>query len=396
MGKLNKFDYLIILMISLLAFGQVGGAFQPIRLLAIALIPFNMVNMKVFAKAGSTKYFLVFWFLYIVLSMMWTPNRAEGVADIVYFLIHFSLFISLYIAATKANNFYVSILLGWCLFIASTLPIAFNELINDVHLKYSKREGGQDVNYGGGVILAKRFAAVTFFNYNTYVTYISMALPFILSMYNYCYNRFAKLLFWGLYLSIVYVLLSNASRGGFLVLGINSVAFLYFNYRYKRISLASLILILAVGTYMAIRNFENIAYQLLARFDGGTSLTDASSRTDIYLTALKATLHTAGMGAGAGGLDNTMSQFTNDITATHNLWLEILAQYGFVIFILFVIFIGRIFIRLVKSKSLDSRTLGYFVVATILPLSIINSGYLTMPTLWIYLASLYTISKLKR
>ena len=161
----NRYDYLIMLIISTIAFGNVGGAFQIIRILAILFLPFLLSNFQFIRANYKLLMFFSFWVLFASLSFLWTTNTSEGVKHFMYLICHILLFLELLFLSKKASNPLKSIMLGWLFFVLITLPIAFNEIINDAHLSYSRSEGSEMHNTGREVY-QKIFASVTFYNYN--------------------------------------------------------------------------------------------------------------------------------------------------------------------------------------------------------------------------------------
>ncbi|MEN9430483.1 MAG: hypothetical protein RJA86_1342, partial [Pseudomonadota bacterium] len=51
--RYNKFDYAIVLMLSLLSFGNLGGAAIPLRVIAIPFFLFLILSSAVRSKKGA-------------------------------------------------------------------------------------------------------------------------------------------------------------------------------------------------------------------------------------------------------------------------------------------------------------------------------------------------------
>ena len=103
-----------------------------------------------------------------------------------------------------------------------------------------------------------------------------------------------------------------------------------------------------------------------------------------------------GAGVGAGGYEYYMerSEYYKGIVNPHNFFLEIFAQYGIVIFSLFIIWLVKILIGFKKSVMLSSnvKRLLYTSVLVIPIIGIINSDSLGNTYWWLYLTSLAIIS----
>lgn len=100
------------------------------------------------------------------------------------------------------------------------------------------------------------------------------------------------------------------------------------------------------------------------------------------------------LGVGAGNFSDTASKMTNNpILVPHNLFIELLSQYGIVVFFTFLLLLFKIFNpkRVFKKREIPN----YILLGSLLvmPLAFtINSVYLNNPYMWIWLASLYCIS----
>src|SRR5690554_6884015 len=170
-SKWNIFDFLLIFTIALLVFGGYGGALQPIRLFSLVTVPFVF---WFYIKYSRNKQILktiravIILYMFLVASLLWTSDVNEGFKEIIYYAIHLNLFLLIIMLFRKAHQPFYSLLVGWALFIFLTQLIAFNEIFFDVHLDLSKFESDKVMN-AGGILVQKKFAAVTFGNYNGYV-----------------------------------------------------------------------------------------------------------------------------------------------------------------------------------------------------------------------------------
>ena len=397
MNQNNRFDYLIILIIALLAFGNVGGAIQPVRFVALASLPYTILQLSrnsIYKQVSNVIWLFAFWYGYSVVSMLWTSDTTEGIKELVYYPSHFALFLLIFVLSQKAANPARSIMIGWIAFFLATVPIALNEIFNNVHLSSAKHDADKMSNMGG-VLFHRKFASVTFGNMNGYTTVLCLALPFVLSIYQFCKKIKYKLLFWATILCMSYIMLINSSRGGILTLAASVAVFLFYAYKRGSLSLPVLFTLILAAIGIFVYYFDDVFFQIAVRVGDGSGFFEDSGRSSIYGVAFEVFLSTWGVGAGIGSIQASMAQFTTGITIAHNLWLEILIQYGVIITIAVLFFGLRIFKRLISHRNNTYSMLGVIAIVGILPMSVINSGYLLMPALWAYLVSLYTISKLK-
>lgn len=401
LNKYNKYDYLIILLLSLLCFGIYGNAFQPVRVFAVLFIPFSIKHLILEVKIRNKfviffSSFCLFWIGYDILSLLWTPaNYFEALKGIFYHIIHFQVFLLLFFFSRKAVCPVKSIMVGWMVFFLLTVPIALVELLLDIHLPIS-RQGSEQMMNLGGIIVQKKFSSVTFFNYNTYITVLCFVLPFLLTYILKANTRKQILFGWVLYAVITYIMLMNASRGGLLVLVISFIVFFisYCKINKKNRYVFSLI-ICFFSLFLYLRFGDVLLEQISYRFYNRSSFLEDIGRFDVYQYSLKIFLETFGIGVGVEGMIPALSSIVGNlgVQISHNIFLELLVQYGVLIFIISISFLWKIFVCALKNKNIYSKTLILIAIITFPIMGIINSGYLLMPSLWLYLSSLYIISR---
>ena len=392
----NKYDRFLIFLISSLAFGNLGGDLQLSRLLGIILTPMMIVRIK---QCKYVSWFLVTFVLfygYALLSIMWTPDKTQGGKELVYFLVHFMIFFEILVFSHFAKNPLKSISTGWIVAVGLTLIVAMWELITDNHLSISKSESGLTSNFGNGFILEHRFAAVTFFNYNGYVAFLSFSMPFI--FYKIRSGNSRNILLKNipvviLLLSIVCIL-CNGSRGGLISTLIMAVILIIMG-RKNLLKSYQLIVFVLLAMVFVMYFGDNIFQIIIARsVDGG--LTDGSSRFVIWDSVLNAVLYTIGMGTGIGGRDAVMRTFTNGNTAPHNLFLEILLEFGVLFLCIFLLFLFDLYKKAKRQTDRDRKILLYMALFAMPVYCIINSGYLLNSYVYAAFASLIVFANYER
>lgn len=393
--KNNKYDYIIIVTIASIIFGLYGGALQPIRLISLFFIPFVFIELyKSIRKSNNAilnkcLIFFLFWYAYSLISLFWIDSLENACKELVYYLLHFNLFILLYLCSIKAINPLKSILFGWLAFFLLSVPIAMNEIINDKHLYLSKLDSDQYLNLGNYGVVSKRFAAVTFGNYNTYVTVLCYFLPFLFTYIIASKNKLSILVGSVCLVILSYILLSNASRGGLICLIITFLVFLYFiNKKYRKKKMYILPLIFSIIAFLIVyygnEMFEQISYRLVVI----NSVFNDESRLGLLKNGFSVFLSTYGVGSGIGGLFESMKSYSNTLYATHNLFMEVLIQYGLVIFLCVMCFVYFIYKCACNTKSLNVKHLLFSSLLSLPFISVINSLYLLLPSTWVFFSCL--------
>lgn len=391
----NKYDIYILLLIVSTIFGTIGGALTAPRLLGILLIPklFGSINRENFICLSSLRSWCVAFYVFALVSMLWTPDKVEGVKELVYYLMHFLIFFEVIVFSRKALSPLQFITIGFALCVLLTSVVGFWELTTDNHLAYSQLDEAKASNMGGE-ILVRNFAAVTFYNPNSYVTYLCFCLPFLLYGFSLEEKLLKRLSFIALVIAIV-LILCNASRGGMFTIVICLAVFFLMSPKNKSLIYSFLVLIGGL-LYILYKYGESILFILTMRLTEGGATTD-DSRFEIWGNALKVLVEYCGFGCGIGGVFAAMKQFAKGgITITHNIFLEVLCQYGVVFCLAFVFFLFKQFKTGLKLLDKKRSVLVSIAIVSFPMTGIINSGYLLDPQLFIVLASIYVFANYER
>lgn len=395
--KNNKYDYFLITLVCLLVFGIYGDSLQPVRIATLASIPFIIYS---FFKTKTTKPIANAFkacgllYLWISISYIWTSDTVQGQKELIYYFTHFSLFLLVLLFYFKANNALKSLTKGWLILISITLVCAFYEIITDLHLSVNLIPDQFKVNIDG-VSYLKKFASVTYGNYNTYILVICMALPFMFG-FLYLKKNFFVQIFTILIIACTYfVILINASRGGILVGSIMLVIWIIFAQKFKvHYKKEKIAILFPIALYVIFNHTGMILEQLFNRVSGGGTFTqNDEGRIELFISAFNAFIEQPFLGTGIGSIENEMENVM--IKLPHNLVLEFLVQFGIIAtfylgFILYVVFRD-----IIKLKSY-SKAILISVLATFPLIIVINSTYLLHPILYVFLASSYCVVYLKK
>ena len=390
--KNNIYDNLLLLFLSLLIFGGIGGSLQPIRIFVILCSPFTfshfLRNRKETFRYQYEIFLFAFWTLYGLITLFWSRIFMNSIKEMLYLILNFFGFLTIIYLANKASNPQNSILKGWLLLFLLTLPIALYELWFDVHLPISFLDKGLIMKIGSQV-LNRKFASVTFGNLNGYNTLLCYMLPFILGFSVKSLSKIQTLFIWLIIFCLSYIIVMNGSRGAVLCLLLGYSVFALFYLKKKGI-LIILSIIILVGIYMSI-NYHEVFVIIAKRFTA-LGLRDPE-RSKILTSGWDAFLRSGMFGIGAGNFMPTMnSVYHLKITAPHNLFLEIGVQYGLVIFLLFMGMILRLFLKQYGNHNKSARFITLAALVMFPLTSIIDSGYILGIGIWLFLASLYVIA----
>jgi O-antigen ligase len=150
------------------------------------------------------------------------------------------------------------------------------------------------------------------------------------------------------------------------------------------LSTALLLLFSLYGAFM----MEHILFRL-----EGRDVFEDTNRIGIWTDALELLLSTGGVGIGVGSLGESMREIGH--TVTHNVFFEILVQFGIVITLVISIFVTKIFIRFYHCSEKAIKMLGYCALISFPFFAVIDSTYMLKPQIWVFIASLYVFSSQK-
>ncbi len=390
----NKYDSYIFLLIASLVAGNLFGAFQVPRVLALLLVvPCLNGFSKVKKAIGEMKNWVLLFLLYSFASCAWNPaGVTEGMVGAIYNIVHVLLFFEIIIFSRFANNPIKSIVCGFLVAFAISAVIAFWELTTDQHLETSKMKEAKASNTGYEIYI-RYFAAATFYNLNTYVMFICLLMPFLFyGIIDRQSGKVARIIFVVATAIAIILILYNGSRGGLLAFLIIAAVYMMFSgFRFKRFSgyVVFLTIIIAIVLY----NYgSSILNTLLIRGEIQGGIED-EGRFVIWGNVIKVVQDYLFMGCGPEGLMYAMEHHAHGGTlASHNLFLEVLSEYGIIFFVLFLFYLFSLFKKINKIVDKQRKMCLYQALLSIPVVGIINSGYLTQPVLWASMASLYVFA----
>lgn len=392
----NKFDLLLTLIPLTLAFGAVGGALQVTRLVGIVLFPLLLSHYRC-AKPFINSYlvWILLFYIFCLVSLVWTPDRSEGVKELFYYFVHFAVFFEIIVFSKKANNALASISKGWLWAVSLTLIVALWEFTTDHHLSYAYDDSDLMMNAGGGMVVQRLFASVTFGNPNAYVTFLCFAFPFLL--YGLLASSNVKNTIWSIVAIILTIvtLLLNASRGGILAMGIMGVIFLIMTPKSKHFNVLIIFFALLLG--VVLYSYKDTIFLVIGLRAADGAMFSDDARSVIWTNALKAFWDTGGIGTGIGGMQKAMAEINKSgIHVTHNMMLEVLLQYGVMFFLVYLCFLVKLALWSLRIKDKPVKTTMMAALIAMPVYTIITSQYLLDPVLFISLSSLIVFANYGR
>ena len=393
----NRYDVILFILAASTCFGNLGGALQVDRLLAILFSPILLYTIQKvgYGYAISIMKVLGMIFLYMCLSFVWTPDREEAFKELFYYPVHFVLLLEIIVFSRLAHKPLKSISRGWlCAVILSSI-VAYWEITTGNHLSIAK-EVSETHNMGGGDILQHMTASVTFNNYNSYVTFLCFSFPWLFYIILDSERGIVeKTLSIAALIVLSIIIIINASRGGLLAILVMLSCYVLMS-RKSRMKTMLLFSIILVTVYLLLSYGEAITAVMASRASGG-GLFEDEARSVIWLNALKTFADTWGFGVGIGGIHEGMAKFAQGgITVTHNMILEILVQYGIVITIVVILFLWRMFKRTFKITDKTRKVVLVMTFFAMPAYLIIDSGYLLNVHFYVFIATIFVFTYYER
>ncbi len=383
------YDILLFLLTACTCFGEFGGALQIDRALAILFLPllFLVIREKGCGYVRNIVVIFSLFYLFCIVSVAWTPDLTEAVKELFYYPVHFALFLEIIAFARYARNPQKSIVSGWLVAVLLCSVVAAWEMMTGNHLSVAKEQADE---YNTGAAVLEHFtASVTFGNYNSFVTFLCYSMPWLFWIL-----MKKEKSFWSMSMTVVAIVsaflftLLNASRGGLISQLVMFFIVLVSSPMTKLKYLLCAISLLLVG-YVLITYGEILTAVMEARLaDGG--MFDGESRYTIWANALNTFWRSWGLGVGIGGMNEAMGQWADgEITVTHNIFLELLLQYGLVFFFVFVLAICKLFRSSLLVSDKRSKVAVLMALLCMPIYGIIDSTYLLKPQLYVLFATIY-------
>jgi teichuronic acid biosynthesis protein TuaE len=314
----------------------------------LLLVIFSLKTLfsgKIIIHQKSIKWyilFLFFWLGYSVISLAWAPSKGDAIRDII-FLFMSVLLIFFFTYYIKNETDLKKVYNIWLAVLGILIIIGFWEHLTGNHLSVSR-------NYNEIRSWRMFIPTGVFFNPNDYATFLALSIPFGIAIFRYCKRKCILLFSLLIVASSLYLLVTTGSRAniiGFVFEFIFIFLFLM-NINKKTKFIIFLVCFLALfvlfppGNYL--QHFLNSIVEELISIGYQASLMEGSVgiRVNLVKNGLNFLYKTAGFGVGAGNAEYYMANYSQYYTAgilnPHNWWLEILVNYGVVVFFGYVLF----------------------------------------------------------
>lgn len=296
--------------------------------------------------------------------------------------------------------------IGWVLAFLATGAVAIWELTTGQHLPSSAVERAPP----GGL---QGIAISTFGNQNNFAAFLLLAAPFLFWSHAVSKSRVRRTVYALCLLALPLLLFLTASRVSLLGLLAQAGLLWLISPRYRSKLLVYLIVLgaLGFGVFQVLDMEVRMLYELSVMLGGdglGTSGGSVAKRWNLVMAGLWLLVESMGFGVGPGGFEMVLRQRivpfdTGGLVNPHNFWIEVLSQYGVLIFGAFVVWIVYLARQVDKRRrrasldpeSLESRQVAETILvglAGYLFAAVANSTYMVQSTHWMFWASIVVMA----
>jgi hypothetical protein len=219
-----------------------------------------------------------------------------------------------------------------------------------------------------------------------------------------------KLLYVLLSIFAVFTIIVNGARLGMIALFIQIGLWLFSHVKHKAFTF---------GRWLMILMFSIIAYSAfqlqpasLGRFEAlqeGIHGGSVDIRTNLTINGLRLVKETVGIGVGAGGFEQSVMTGSNMldtayIGSAHNLWIEVMANYGLLVWSLFILWLATALVTAIKILQWSKKVKHYNITNlgkyNIILMSgfpagfMLNSSILRWTMLWTALATVAAMNEI--
>jgi len=433
---INLYDVLLFVMMLLLIGGSTGGFFQPVRLLFIGLAPvflYEWFHDATLRQKYRLEYiFFALWIIYAAISLIWRKNGIECIKLFIHLCIYLTGFMEVMWLCMRAKRPLESITLGWLAMFCCFIPIGLWELITDQHLSTCSTSALQLTYIAEHDAIRRHFTATTFDNLNAFnvvlcYTILPMlyalsqskkTIQFIVCSVLAVFNAFfiywngsrAAFLCWLIAMAIYLVMEKRktarvicASTIALLTLWHLIIAFgcirptvINTSAETKEWALKygdpSLIVTNADGKYIGYINKNyNFSGSVMSHRMQSEGVNDLN-RVYLYTIAWNECVRSHLLGVGIGNIPYVYAQQNSRWLAPHCLWLEILMNFGILIFIGYACMLLAIFIHGIRSGG-EPLLFALLSLWMLVGASISDGTIVFKAHFWMYFALIYIYSK---
>ncbi len=292
--------------------------------------------------------FMICWIAYAIVSILWVMNKFEWFQTIYFISLGLLSLWIFYKYITNKKYLFNSFMFFSFSGIIHVL-IGLNEVFFKNYL-FIKEEYLQKYMYNN-------WPVSTFTNTNNYAFYLGLSLCVFFFIFKYTKKVSVKLFYFIVSIVALLLVCSTESRGVVLAL-IVGISFLLLNKHalYNKTKQFNIILVSSAMVFLSLVIILSVvAFNNVEHFQN--QLESNSIRLNLTFNSFYLTIKSYFIGVGAGNFEYYITNYalfeTAGIVNSHNWWLEILTEYGIIIFLGYIQFIIFLYIETQKRYKYD-------------------------------------------
>lgn len=388
---------------------RLGLTFFGFRILIILVALFLVISGRgIVLNFGS----LSRWFFYSALvwvtwgafaliwsSILWGTDIPRGVIELLAVIFGFLPAAVLLNLIFRSRHGLEALRLGWALAFVATAALAVWEVLSGTHLPGSQEE--PDVPSVGLIAMS------TFGNPNNYAAFLSLCFPFLVWSIRVA-GGWRKVVYIFLAAMLPVALLATGGRLGLVAVALECVLLLLFvSFPWKHLVLGAGLAAALVGIVVAPNYLEDDpSFKLFRIYNELSTGGSAAIRLNLFRDSVAFVEQSWGAGVGPGNFSHMVKAGqgpypTEGYADPHDFWAEIATQYGLLVLVVFVAWLGFVVCNAWKARK-DALARGddrsrFAAEAVILGIAgyilaaAENSAYITQQTNWMFLASILVV-----
>ncbi|HJV36043.1 O-antigen ligase family protein [Geomonas sp.] len=346
---------------------------------------------------------LYVWVAWGLLSLLWTPDLKSGSSDVVNMALYLLMVLgTLGLRGYEPGNL-KALCSGWVAAYLVSGAVASWELLTNNHLP------GYWIEENPARALLE-FVAISFYsNPNNYGAFILLSVPFLLLAIGTATGYCKKAVLYALLLSAPFFILATGCRLALVGFMVQILTWLLSGKR-KASALLVIVVMACLGLValqgLSARN-ETKLEKILSLQQKVTGDESFRSRANLSLNGLTMLFHSYGMGYGAASYEKVSASSmlplrqTSGIINPHNFTIQILSEYGVIVFAFFACWIATLLRSSLAAKgagSVAGSAADLYAQAVVISLvgylfaSVCHSSYLKEMTHWTFLSTLNLIA----
>ncbi|OSX53999.1 O-antigen ligase family protein [Anoxybacillus ayderensis] len=304
---------------------------------------------------NSVLLFFIVWIVYGILQITWAIDRTSAIRQVYYLGIFFVL---IYVILIFLNSKYIFTKLNKFLYYMATFFIIFGvmELNFDIHFPSSRVINKPELYYN-----IKRTTAV-FYNENDFSFYLALITPMFLL--NILYKKGIKKLLNILVVGMIfYIVIANDSMACLMALLIEIIALMFLVGR-KKIASFFLGVVIVCSLLFFQQKYLQDSYDLVKQelyHQSGS----AAVREKLFFSGLELLKRSYFLGVGPGNFEANIYAITygkgiDGIVNAHNWLIELSANYGLIIFLMYLLIFFYMLIHLNKIRKSGERIYSFY------------------------------------